>query len=401
STDEITADLQERIAAANLGFDVTISSSSMDLSSMTGAAVSIRLSGNDLDGLRKATADIANIVKGIEGTTDVVSDADAESLQKEIKISVDKEKAILNSLTVAQVFQSVYGDISAPASATTLSLSDGSALDVYVKDENTTYNSENIGNIEVTGTEKQKVSDIATITEEETFKQIARVDQLRVTFVSATLLDGYETLKVNKEIEKALEKYDLPNGVSYELAGENESINESFNDLFLMLILAVIFIYLVMVAQFQSLKSPFIVMFTLPLAATGGLLALFLTGNTISVISLVGFVLLAGVIVNNGIVFVDYANQMRAEGMSLTDALVKTGKDRLRPILMTALTTIIAMFATVFDTGQGSEMIKPMALVNVGGILYGTLLTLFVVPSLYATFNKDKGKKINKKTNKK
>ena len=157
-----------------------------------------------------------------------------------------------------------------------------------------------------------------------------------------------------------------------------------------MLLLAVIFIYLIMVAQFQSLLSPFIIMFSIPLAFTGGFLALFLTGQEVSVIAMLGFIMLAGLIVNNGIVLIDYINQARGEGMSKKDAIIDSGKTRLRPILMTAFTTILAMLTSAVGIGEGSEMMKPMAITIVGGLLYGTILTLIVIPCLYDAFNREK-----------
>jgi HAE1 family hydrophobic/amphiphilic exporter-1 len=152
-------------------------------------------------------------------------------------------------------------------------------------------------------------------------------------------------------------------------------------------ILAIIFVYLIMVAQFQSLLSPFIVMFTIPLAFTGGLLALIITNGEISVISMLGFLVLSGVIVNNGIVFVDYINQLRIEGKNKRDAIIETGRTRIRPILMTALTTILAMSTMALGVGMGSEMTQGLAVVTIGGLIYGTILTLIVIPVLYDLFH--------------
>ena len=145
-----------------------------------------------------------------------------------------------------------------------------------------------------------------------------------------------------------------------------------------------------MVAQFQSLLSPFIVMFTIPLAFTGGLLALLITGKELSVISMLGFLVLAGIVVNNGIVFVDYVNQLRISGLNKKDALVEAGRTRIRPILMTALTTILAMSTMALGVGMGSEISQAIAIVTIGGLTYATLLTLFVVPTLYDIFHRNK-----------
>ena len=162
-----------------------------------------------------------------------------------------------------------------------------------------------------------------------------------------------------------------------------------------MLGLAVVFIYLIMVAQFQSLKSPFIVMFTIPLAFTGGFLGLFITGFNISIVSLVGFIMLCGVIVNNGIVLVDYINQLRLDGSAKRAAIIEAGKTRIRPILMTSLTTILGLSTMALGIGSGSQLMQPLAIVCIGGLLYATVMTLFIVPVLYDLFNRKEMKKIS------
>jgi multidrug efflux pump subunit AcrB len=168
-----------------------------------------------------------------------------------------------------------------------------------------------------------------------------------------------------------------------ELSGENEMITSAIRDMVLMIVLAIIFIYLIMVAQFQSLLSPFIILFTLPLAFTGGLLLLWITGMELSITAILGFLVLAGIVVNNGIVFVDFANQLRLEGKDKREALIETGTARIRPILMTALTTILAMSTIALGIGRGAEMTQPMAVVTIGGLTYATFMTLLVVPVMY------------------
>ena len=208
--------------------------------------------------------------------------------------------------------------------------------------------------------------------------------------MTAGVDENHNVSLVANSLEKKLAEIELPEGYAIEMTGEDEMIDDAMQQLYLMLLLAVIFIYLIMVAQFQSLLSPFIIMFTIPLAFTGGLFALFVTGNEVSVIAMIGFVMLAGIIVNNGIVMVDYINQLRREGMDKHEAIVESGKTRLRPILMTALTTILSMSTMAFGLGDGSEMMQPMAIVTEGGMIYGTLLTLFVVPCIYDLFNRNK-----------
>ena len=177
------------------------------------------------------------------------------------------------------------------------------------------------------------------------------------------------------------------------MEGENQTIEDAMGQLLLMMALAVVFMYLIMTAQFQSLLSPFIVMFTIPLAFTGGLLALYVTGSELSVIAMIGFVMLAGIIVNNGIVLVDYINQLRAEGTEKKEAIIQAGKSRLRPIVMTALTTILGLSTMALGMGMGADMVQPMAIVTIGGLLYGTLLTLYVVPCIYDILNRKNYKK--------
>ena len=170
---------------------------------------------------------------------------------------------------------------------------------------------------------------------------------------------------------------------------------DAIRQLLLMLLLGIVLVYLVMVAQFQSLRSPLIVMFTIPLAFTGGFLALLLAGIEVSVVSLVGFVMLVGIIVNNGIVLVDYINQLRLEGMGRREAIIEAGVTRLRPILMTSLTTILGLVVMAFGKDVGTALMQPVALVCIGGLLYATLMTLLVVPCMYDILSRRDLRKVN------
>jgi multidrug efflux pump subunit AcrB len=238
------------------------------------------------------------------------------------------------------------------------------------------------------------LSEIATVEEGESLSSIRRDGQQRYLTVSASLIDGYNIGLVSQEIEDAIKDYELPRGYEIISSGENENINDALVEMVKMLLLAIAFIYLIMVAQFQSLLSPFIVMFTIPLAFTGGFVGLILTGNAVSVISMIGFVMLAGIIVNNGIVLVDYIIQLRLDGMNKRDALIEAGKTRMRPILMTALTTVLGLSTMALGIGMGADMVQPIAIVTIGGLLYATITTLFVIPVLYDIFNRKELKKI-------
>ena len=212
--------------------------------------------------------------------------------------------------------------------------------------------------------------------------------------VSASVDEDHNIGLISRDIQSKIDDYNTPNGYEVELTGENETINSTMKDLVLMIILAIVFIYLIMVAQFQSLLSPFIVMFTIPLAFTGGLLGLLVTRQILSVTSMLGFLILAGIVVNNGIVFVDYVNQLRLDGVDKRTALLETGRARIRPILMTAMTTILAMSTMALGVGMGSELSQGLSIVTIGGLLYATLLTLFIVPILYDIFHRREMKKI-------
>ena len=248
--------------------------------------------------------------------------------------------------------------------------------------------------IEKTDKDNKKVEiplkDIAAFENTISPKSVSRTEQNRYIAVSASIADGYNVGLVSRKLEQNLADYEVPEGYSLVMEGENEMIVDAMQQLMLMLLLAVIFMYLIMVAQFQSLKSPFIIMFTIPLAFTGGFLGLFLGNCEVSVVAVIGFVMLAGIIVNNGIVIGDYMNQLIEQGMEKHEAILQAGRTRLRPVLMTALTTILGLLPMVFGTDMGAAMGKPMAIVTVGGLLYGTLLTLLVVPCIYDLMNSRK-----------
>ena len=234
------------------------------------------------------------------------------------------------------------------------------------------------------------LKDVATVEKTVSLNTINRDQQRRCVTVTAGIADGSNVTLVSAEVTKAVEAMELPEDVTIQFNGENEAIMEAMGQVMLMLLLGVVLVYFVMVAQFQSLREPLIVMFTIPLAFTGGFLALLLSGTELSVISLIGFVMLVGIIVNNGIVLVDYINQQRLAGMDRREAIVDAGTTRLRPILMTSLTTILGLIVTALAKNAGTSLIQPVALVCIGGLLYATLMTLFVVPCMYEIVSKKK-----------
>lgn len=371
--------------------ELTISMSTMDMSALGNSGVVIQIKGRELDTLQSMAKDIAGIVKDVKGIENV-SDG-MEETTGELRVVVDKKKAMEYNLTVAQVFQKISAKVAAATSSTALStdMKDYDILVLDAKNENLTR--EDIRNLTITaeqqdGTKKEvALKDIVTFEDAFGLQSINRDSQTRYINVTAGIQDGDNIGLVSSRVKEALKEYQVPAGYRVEMAGEDETIADAMTELLKMLGLAVVFMYLIMVAQFQSLRSPFIIMFTIPLAFTGGLFGLYFTGAPISVIAMIGFVVLSGIIVNNGIVFVDYTNQLIHSGLERREALVTAGKTRLRPILMTALTTILGLSTMAMGLGTGADMVQPMAVVAVGGLIYGTLLTLYVVPCIFDLFH--------------
>lgn len=372
------------------GADLSAQASTMDISMLAGKGISVEITGDDIETLQSIARDVAEIARGTEGAVDV-SDGLEESVP-ELRLVVDKEKAIDNGLTTAQVFQFVAQKLAGEIEVTKVTV-DGKELTLYVVDgKNADLSPEDLEalEIEVNGEADSKlvrIGDIADARDTSSLSTINRASQRRLVTVSFGIADGYSANLVSDAFAARLNEYQMPAGYRAELAGENETVMDIMSDLVWMVLIAVLLIFLIMVAQFQSFKSPIIVMFTIPLAFTGGLLALLITGMDLSIVGMLGFLVLSGVVVNNGIVFIDCVNQLRIGGMEKKDALLEAGRQRLRPILMTALTTILGISTMALGHGAGAEMMQPMAVVSIGGLSYATLMTLFVVPVLYDIFN--------------
>lgn len=390
---ELSNAIEEQTAqlCEETGAELSIETSMMDMSALGGDGISIQVRGRDLDTLQQIAKEVAAIVETTEGTAKV-SDG-LEEATGEMRILIDRDKAMDQGLTVAEVYQQIAAKLKDASSATTFETT-AKEYEVYVKNANDMELTRKLLQdlvIEKTDKDNKKVEiplkDIAAFEDTISPKSVSRTEQNRYIAVSASIADGYNVGLVSRKLEQNLADYEVPEGYSLVMEGENEMIVDAMQQLMLMLLLAVIFMYLIMVAQFQSLKSPFIIMFTIPLAFTGGFLGLFLGNCEVSVVAVIGFVMLAGIIVNNGIVIVDYMNQLIAQGMEKHEAILQAGRTRLRPVLMTALTTILGLLPMVFGTDMGAAMGKPMAIVTVGGLLYGTLLTLLVVPCIYDLMN--------------
>lgn len=400
NSESISKEIEAELQSIDGDVVVSGSSSSSSMSAMLGDdGVSIKLYGDDLKTLQNTAKDMAEKLAAVDGIDETDNGIGATS--GEIKVTVDKTKAAKKSLTVAQVYQQIAAAITSETTSSTLTNS-GKDLDVVViKDENSDVTKNNIKDIKLTYTDKEgnekttKLSEVAEISDSESMNSITRSDQKRYIKVSGTLKDGYTNTDVSNKAKALFDDYKLPDGCSIEYSGSNESTMEAVNQMLLMMLLGVILIYLIMVAQFQSLKSPFIIMFTIPLAFTGGFLGLLITGFDVSVVALLGFVMLCGIIVNNGIVLVDYINNLRLEGKERREAIVEAGKTRMRPILITAITTVLGLSTMALGIGTGSEIMQPIAIVCIGGLLYATVMTLYIVPVIYDILSKKELRKVS------
>ena len=434
----------QQIEAACTGMDCTVTASgAMDsyMTYLTGSGVALNVYGSDMEQMQSAAKTLAAKLATVPGTENV-SDG-LEQAAAALHLSVDRNAAMEKGLTVAQVYMAVASALTDTDSSLSLTL-DGLDVSVSIQSpEESRMTREKLMDLEidpsamsamssmmsaasgsgsmsgmsgmssgsgsmsgmsgmssgstsaVQAAEPVRLGDIAKLEETVSLNTIHRDQQRRYITVSADVADGYNVTKVTTAAQAAIAEVDLPQGITASFQGENEAIMDAIEQLLLMLLLGIVLVYLVMVAQFQSLRSPLIVMFTIPLAFTGGFLALLLAGIEVSVVSLVGFVMLVGVIVNNGIVLVDYINQLRLEGMGRREAIIEAGVTRLRPILMTSLTTILGLVVMAFGKDVGTALMQPVALVCIGGLLYATLMTLLVVPCMYDILSRRDLRKVN------
>ena len=369
---------------------VTATSAMLDMSMLTGSGISLRIYGDDMEALQAAARQAADVLSGIPGIAEV-SDG-LEDAAPALHVKIAPNLAMAKGITVAQVYMELASALTNETTAATLVL-DGTATDVIIeKPAGARLDRAALEEfpLTVTGTDGTEttfpLSSIAIVEETTSLASISRLAQRRYLSVSASALPDYNVTLLTAEAEQRMADVDLGQGISYVFSGENETIMEAVEQLLLMLLLGVLLVYLVMVAQFQSLISPFIVMFTIPLAFTGGFLSLLVCGMEVSVVSLIGFVMLVGIIVNNGIVLVDYINQLRLEGKERRAAIVEAGRTRMRPILMTSITTILGLIDMALARNAGTALMRPVAIVCIGGLLYATLMTLFVVPCIYDIF---------------
>ena len=366
-----------------------------ELTSQLASGLSVKIYGADaetLSQLGEKVVEMVNETEGFANATTGLGNGDST-----INLHIDRDKVRSYGLTVAQVYQQIAAQLTTTTTAQTPVVIDGTSMNVQISDNLDPVTKENMMDLTfttsvmsadgTTTTGTCTLADMATWVEGTAPDSITSENQTQFITVTADTLEGYNTTVQSRELQKKLEAFaqsgEMPEGCSFSMGGESDTVNYMVNEMVQWMGLALPFVYLVMVAQFQSLLSPFIVLFTVPLAFTGGLLGLLATGQQLTMISLMGFIVLMGTVVNNGIVFVDYANQLRLGGMDRRAALIATGKTRMRPILMTTLTTVLAMLQMVFSDDMASQLMSGMAIVIICGLSYATLMTLYIVPIMY------------------
>ena len=352
------------------------------------APVEIKIFGPDLDELKKISHNIMLKISNVEGIRDATNSF--EETKTEMVININREMASRFGLSIGQIASAVKNSMQGVV-ATQLRQG-GEEVDIRVKyDESYLNDIEDIKNISIVSPLGSRIflKQIADIRKEKGPVTIEREDQLRVVSVTANTVDR-DIGSIINDIKEELKDEVLPTGYFLEYGGSYSQMQETFKTLGMALILGIILVYMIMASQFESLIYPFIIMFELPLAFIGVGLVLFITRQAISLPSIMGMIMLAGIIVNNAIVLVDYVNQLRQKGIKKQKALIQAGRVRLRPILITSLTTILGMFPLALAQAEGSEIMKPMAITMIGGLLTSTFLTLVIIPVIYSLLVKEK-----------
>lgn len=367
------------------------------MSMMSGSGISITVKGDDLNQLKEIGNDIKALVASVEGTREVkTSMGDGVP---EVQVVINREKSSQYGLTAYQIANNLKSTLS--GTTATRYRYNGEEIDVVISGDGT-Y-SQSLANLEQTPIATPfgidiPLSQIAEVKIERGPTAIDRVDQSRVITISSDIV-GRDLASVTSDIQAKLDAYTLPNGYVYEMGGENEEMMQSFKDLGLALVLAIILVYMILAAQFESLIHPFTIIFSLPMAFSGGMFGLFVTGSTINVPAFIGLILLVGIVVSNAIVLVDYINKRRERGEDREQAIENAGPVRLRPIIMTSLTTALGLIPMALGMGEGAEVMQPMAVVVIFGLVLSTLSTLILVPVIYILndnmkeFFKGKGKR--------
>jgi HAE1 family hydrophobic/amphiphilic exporter-1 len=356
-----------------------------------GAPVVIEIKGEELDEL----TDIAEIVKmkaeGIDGLFNVNNSV--EDGAPEMILTVKREVAGMNNLNVSTIISQIQEQLSG-VNAGQMDYK-GEMRDIKIQVPEITLAQLN-DMVITSGDQKFRLIELVDIKQDVAPKEIYRRNQSRIAKVTANLEDGYSLSQVAEVIRETLKDVDLPADYSINVTGEEEKRQESMGGLILALVLSVVLVYMVMASQFESLLHPFTILLTIPLALVGAILLFFITGMTINIMGVIGIIMLSGIAVNNSIVLVDRINQIKGEYVSLADAIVVAAGQRVRPILMTSLTTILSLLPMAIAFGEGASLRAPMAIAVIGGLVTATILSLVVIPCVYYLFEQMKNKFMNR-----
>lgn len=389
STDEVCEEIKGLLADIP-GAEITVASSNAAMGSLASADVTMNVYGYDSPTLVEVEKELVAMLSEVPGLSEV--EGSTGDTVPEAKVTIDRGKASQYGITTASVAGALNTAIS--GSTATQYKVDGTEIDVVIRYDTDEVNYlTDLNNLTVTSAYGTQIplSDIATVTMDESATTIMRENQKNYITINANA-EGMSGSEAQKLVENAMVNFELPDGCHYEFGGMMEMMNESFSSLTTAMIVAVLLVYMIMASQFESLRYPFIVMFSMPLAITGAILGLLITGNTITMPAMMGFVMLVGMVVNNGIVLVDYTNQLMERGMNCFDALTTSGPRRLRPILMTTLTTVLGMLPMALATSEGSEMMQALAVAVIFGLSLSTVVTLIFIPVLYMWMNERKRK---------
>jgi len=384
TTAEAVQEIKNRLSETDLlgaNIEYALQESVFSAVAEEAAPIMIEVKGEEMSVLLKITKILSKKLENIKGVYGVKSDAPEPS--PETKVIIDKDKASIYNLSVVDIAQT--SQIALKGYIASQLKEKGQEIDIRVRlRETDRVDFDKLARLKLYTPDKKIIPlfSVAKFGKGRGPSEIKRLDQERTILISANVFK--RPLKnVIHDIIGAINKIDIPDDFTVKLAGESEEMAESFASLRFALIFSIILVYMIMAAQFESLWQPFIIMATVPLSVIGVLLALFITGTSINVVAILGLIMLGGIVVNNGIVLIDYLNLLRAKGKSVQEAVIEASKARLRPILMTALTTILGLVPMALAIGEGAELRSPLAISVIGGLFVSTFLTLVVVPALY------------------
>nr|WP_129730895.1 efflux RND transporter permease subunit [Parabacteroides goldsteinii] len=370
------------------GLELTIKQEENSLSSLLGsegAPIVVEVKGEELDEIADITEEVKTRMQDVGGLYNITSSI--EDGAPEITVSINRTMAGINNLSVATVIEQLKQQLGGKEAGKMEYR--GEMRDIVIKTPDIPLGA--LGDLVIKNGEQEfRLREIATFSESQAPKEIYRRNQNRISRVMANMDAGKSLDKVAEDIRQTVRGIELPANYSITVTGEEEKRQESMNSLLFALALSVILVYMVLASQFESLLHPFTILLTIPLAVVGAILLFFITGTTINMMGVIGIVMLVGIAVNNSIILVDRINQLKADGAPLTDAIVQAGQQRIRPIIMTTLTTILALLPMTFSFGEGASLRSPMAIAVIGGLLTSTLMSLMVIPCVYYILEKMK-----------